>query len=73
MSTTVGNVALLKAPQDSETIPTASSPSLNRSTSWSDIATLRQSVIDISEASSFTAPSPSRSEPVNTIEGDFAV
>jgi RNA polymerase sigma-70 factor (ECF subfamily) len=65
---TMGNVALLKAPQDSEPIPTASSPV----TSWNDIATLRQSVLNLSEASSFTAPFPAGNEP-GAVEDDFAV
>ncbi len=34
---------------------------------------LRQSVIGLSEAPGTTAPSPVRSEPASTIEGDFAV
>ncbi len=73
VSTTVGNVALLKAPQDCEPIAITSAPSVNRATSCTDIATLRQSVIGLSEAGSFTVPSPGGSEPANTVEGDFAV
>ncbi len=59
VSTTVGTVALLKAPQDCEPI------------AITDIAALRQSVIALSEASSFTAPSPGGSEAAGTV--DFAV
>ncbi len=55
----MSNVALLNAPQDCEPVPT--------------IAALRQSVVGLSEARSFTAPRPGASEPANTIEGDFAV
>ncbi len=73
VSTTVGTVALLKAPQDSEPVLTVSSPSVGQATSWTDIAMLRQSVIGLSEAPGTTAPSPVRSEPASTIEGDFAV
>ena len=65
---TMGNVVLLKAPQDAEPIPTASSPV----TSWNDIATLRQSVLNLSEASSFTAPFLAGNEP-GAVEDDFAV
>jgi RNA polymerase sigma-70 factor (ECF subfamily) len=73
VSTTVGDVALLKAPQDCEPILTASSPSVNQATSWTDIATLRQSVIELSEASGFAAPPPIIAEPIATVEDDFAV
>jgi RNA polymerase sigma-70 factor (ECF subfamily) len=73
VSTTVGNVALLKAPQDSERVLTTSSPSVGQATSWTDIAMLRQSVIGLSEAGGSTAPSPASSEPASTIEVDFAV
>ncbi len=73
VSITVGNVALLKAPQDSERVLTTSSPSVGQATSWTDIAMLRQSVIGLSEASGSTAPSPASSVPASTIEVDFAV
>ncbi len=73
VSTTVGNVALLKAPQDSERVLTTSSPSVGQATSWTDIAMLRQSVIGLSEASGSTAPAPGNGEPASTADGDFAV
>jgi RNA polymerase sigma-70 factor, ECF subfamily len=72
VSTTVDNVALLKAPQDRELIPIANSVSVHDATSWNGIATLRQSVLGLSEAKTSAAASPGSSESP-AIEDDFAI
>ena len=72
VSTTVDNVALLKAPQDRELIPIANSVSVHDATSWNGIATLRQSVLGLSEAKTSAATSPGSSESP-AIEDDFAI
>jgi RNA polymerase sigma-70 factor (ECF subfamily) len=73
VSTTVDTVALLKAPQDCELTPIANSVSVHDATPWNGIATLRQSVLGLSEAKTSTATSPSSSESPSAIEDDFAV
>src|SRR5436305_11089432 len=72
VSTTVDNVALLKAPQDRELIPIANSVSVHDATSWNGIATLRQSVLGLSEAKTSAAASPGSGESP-AIEDDFAI
>jgi len=71
VSTTVVNVALLKAPQDCELTPIANSISVHDATPWNGIATLRQSVLSLSEAKAVT--SPGSGESPNPIDDDFAV
>src|SRR6476620_7604106 len=73
VSTTVDDVALLKAPQDCEPLPIANSVSVRDATAWNGIATLRQSVLGLSEAKTSTASSPASRESSSAIEGDFAV
>ena len=73
VSTTVDNVALLKAPQDCEPLPIANSVSVRDATAWNGIATLRQSVLGLSEAKTSTASSPASREFSSAIEDDFAV
>ncbi len=73
VSTTVDNVALLKAPQDCEPIPITNSVSVRDATAWNGIATLRQSVLGLSEAKTSLASSPASRESPSAIEDDFAV
>ncbi len=73
VSTTVGNVALLKAPHDCEPIPTANSVSVNDAASFNDIETLRQSVLGLSEANISTAASPASSESASAVDCDLAI
>ncbi|MFY9807926.1 MAG: sigma-70 family RNA polymerase sigma factor [Pseudonocardiaceae bacterium] len=62
LSTTGGTGALLEAPLDRELTPTVR-----------DVATLRQSVLGLSEAKAFTALSLRNSEPKNAVDEDFAI
>jgi len=71
VSTTVDTVALLKAPQDCELTPIANSISVHNATPWNGIATLRQSVLSLSEAKAVS--SPGSSESPSPIDDDFAV
>lgn len=71
MSTTVDTVALLKAPQDRELTPIANSVSLHDATPRNGIATLRQTVLGLSEAKAVSSPAVSESP--SAIDDDFAV
>lgn len=71
MSTTVDTVALLKAPQDRELTPIANSVSVHDATPRNGIATLRQSVLGLSEAKAVSSPAVSASP--SAIDDDFAV
>ena len=71
MSTTVDTVALLKAPQDRELTPIANSVSVHDATPRNGIATLRQSVLGLSEAKAVSPPAVSES--LSAIDDDFAV
>ncbi|MGB9280594.1 MAG: sigma-70 family RNA polymerase sigma factor [Pseudonocardiaceae bacterium] len=62
LSTTGGTGALLEAPLDRELTPTVR-----------DVATLRQSVLGLSEAKAFTALQLRNSEPKNGVDEDFAI
>lgn len=71
MSTTVDTVALLKAPQDRELTPIANSVSVHDATPRNGIATLRQTVLGLSEAKAVSSPAVSESP--SAIDDDFAV
>jgi RNA polymerase sigma-70 factor (ECF subfamily) len=73
LSTTVRDGALLKAPQNHAAALTVSSPAIGHATSWTDIATLRQSILGLSEAKAFAALPPSNSEPKSEVDDDFAI
>lgn len=71
VSTTVDTVALLKAPQDCELTPIANLISVHNATPRNGIATLRQSVLNLSEAKAVS--SSGSSESPSPIDDDFAV
>jgi RNA polymerase sigma-70 factor (ECF subfamily) len=67
----VDTVALLKAPQDRELTPIANSVSVHDATPRNGIATLRQTVLGLSEAKAVSSPAVSESP--SAIDDDFAV
>ncbi len=71
MSTAVDTVALLKAPQDRELSPIANLVPVHDATPRNGIATLRQSVLGLSEAKAVSPPAASESS--SAIDDDFAI